>query len=107
LNTNGLVGSHQVYVNVTRNMIGHALPFDKSRLVIEVFEDIVIDDDVVTLIKALADEGDTIALNDFKLNAGAARRLLLANIVKLDVIALERPTQRQHYLATPVSDRLT
>ena len=96
LNMNDLVGNHQVYVNFTRNLIGQILPFHKSRLVVEVLEDIVIDDHVADPIKALADEGYSIALDDSTRNAGADLLLPLADIVKLDVFALDRPTLRHH-----------
>jgi EAL and modified HD-GYP domain-containing signal transduction protein len=96
LNMNSLVGDNRVYVNFTRNLIGYSLPFDKSRLVIEVLEDVIFDDELVALIKTLADDGYTIALDDFELKPGAERVLPLVDVVKLDVIALDRQALRYH-----------
>ena len=90
LNMNDLVGNHQVYVNFTRNLIGHALPLNKSRLGIEALEDIVIDNNVVDLINALADEVYSIALDDFKIKTGDERLLSLADIVKRTMTCLTR-----------------
>jgi len=62
-----------------------------------------IDDDVVNLIKAVADEGYTIVLDVFTLKTGVERLLPLADIVKRTPTCLTRCCRT---MATVARDRI-
>lgn len=86
---NEVVGSLPAFINVTRELLCsdrlYSLP--PHRVVLEVLEDIVIDDELVTAVSQLREEGYLIALDDFAIKPGTERLLPLATYVKLDVMA--------------------
>ena len=88
LDINELIGTKKAFINFTRNLLSNPPPFDKSRLVIEVLEDVVIDDSLVADLKVLSEQGYTIALDDFILQESSHRILDIADIVKVDIMEL-------------------
>ncbi len=91
-----LVGTHYAFINFTRGFIvgDNPLPFTGNNVVIEVLEDIQPDQDVINGIKRLADEGHMIALDDFVYNDKLRPLIKLADIIKIDVAALDQTTIR-------------
>jgi len=91
-----VVGDKKAYINFTKRLIKEPPPFDKEGFVIEVLEDIVIDDDLVTSLKQLANSGYTIALDDYVHNEHSHRILPFVDIVKIDVLQLNEEELEQH-----------
>ncbi len=81
-----LVGDQVCFINLTREfLVGDLpLPFDPDRVVLEVLETVVVDDELVAGLRALRERGYTIALDDFVLHGPHEDLLGLATYVKLD-----------------------
>ncbi|MBW9265387.1 MAG: HDOD domain-containing protein [Candidatus Thiodiazotropha sp. (ex. Lucinisca nassula)] len=81
-----LVGPHQVFINMTRAFFTELqpLPIDKSRLVIEVLEDIEPTAEVISGVSRLHAEGYTIALDDFRFESRWNPLLPHCSIVKVE-----------------------
>ncbi|MEN0065250.1 MAG: HDOD domain-containing protein [Myxococcota bacterium] len=83
-------GRSRAFINVTRGLLCNrrliSLPPD--RVVLELLEDIEIDDDLVRVVRELADQGYTFALDDYVYREGFEHLLPFATYVKLDVMAL-------------------
>ncbi len=93
-----VVGAHKAFVNVTRNFLIHSelLPPPGSQLVIEILEDILVDNEITEAVRELKKRGYTIALDDFTYHPDLTPLLELADIVKLDVLDLDREQLREH-----------
>lgn len=81
-----------VFINFTRKWLIDPPPFDPSQVIIEVLESIEMDAEVVEALQRLADQGFTIALDDFVYTSAWEDALRIAHIVKLDVLELDRST---------------
>jgi len=85
-----LVGAHRAFVNVPYAFLTaglcRALPPD--RVVLEILETVEVDRDVIRVARALVADGHTLALDDFVFRDGMQELVELADIVKLDVLAL-------------------
>ncbi|MFC1692004.1 EAL and HDOD domain-containing protein [Candidatus Latescibacterota bacterium] len=86
-----LIGSGKAFINLTRNFFleKYPLPFLRDRVVLEVLEDIILDEELIAGVRALSDSGFTIALDDVVNPEDIIPLLDIADIVKLDIIALE------------------
>jgi len=86
-----LVGSQFAFINLTRRfLVGeHPLPFTPDRVVLEVLEDVEPDAEVVAAVRRLAERGFTIALDDFIYREEMRPLIELADIIKIDLMALE------------------
>ncbi|MDQ2075571.1 EAL and HDOD domain-containing protein [Marinimicrobium sp. ABcell2] len=91
-----VVGQHQAYINFTRTLLLTPPPFDRSQLVVEVLEGQQIDAEMLDSLKILKDQGYTIALDDFVLGPETELLLPYADIVKLDVLALNERQLQEH-----------
>jgi EAL and modified HD-GYP domain-containing signal transduction protein len=96
LDISQVVQSHPAYINFTRKLILNPPPFDKRRFVIEVLEDITVDDELNTNLQALKDAGYIIALDDFIYESKWDTALRIADIVKIDVLALSLAEIERH-----------
>lgn len=87
-----LVGSRLAYINFTRRFLmdENLLPPDKSRIVLEVLEDIEPDEEFVAALQRVAQSGYRIALDDFVFADKYRPLIKLAQTVKLDVRSLSR-----------------
>jgi EAL and modified HD-GYP domain-containing signal transduction protein len=101
LDFDGLVGNKRAYINFTRNLLVEPPPFDRSRYVIEVLEDINIDDRFIADLTTLHKAGYTIALDDFVIRETSHQILPLADIVKIDVLTLNPTELRDHLEQLP------
>lgn len=93
-----LVGSHPAFINTTRGFLHGDLPLPelKSRIVLEVLEDIKVDDALVDRLTSLSQQGYRLALDDFVYGPGCERVLAVADYVKLDVQALSEDELVDH-----------
>lgn len=91
-----VVQNHPAYINFTRNLILNPPPFDKKRFVIEVLETVEVDDELIRNLQALKNSGYTIALDDFVYDSRWDPVLRIADIVKLDVLALDQNALQEH-----------
>lgn len=93
-----LVGSKRAFINLTRDFIlqDYTAVFPTDRVVLEVLENIVIDAELIEAIRALSRQGYTIALDDFVFDENLHPLVEVADIVKVDVLALARPALRQN-----------
>ncbi|MCP4409466.1 MAG: HDOD domain-containing protein [Gammaproteobacteria bacterium] len=91
LSVEEITGNTIAFINFTRNLILNPPPINERCCVIEVLEDIEFDDTVIEGIKKVKQMGFRIALDDFVYSERATEALTLANIVKLDVLAFDKP----------------
>ena len=87
-----IVGSKLAFINMTRDFIiqDYAILFPTDRVVLEVLEDITVDTKLVDAIRNLSERGYTIALDDFVFHDHLRPLVDIADIVKVDVLALNR-----------------
>ncbi len=94
-----VVGRARAFVNFTRELLlegGDRLPLPPSRLVIEVLEDVVVDTALVRAVRSLSQQGYTIALDDFEFDERWRPLLPYADIIKIDVRALDAKAIEDH-----------
>jgi len=85
-----LVGEQRAFLNVDRDflMAFRPLPLPPERVVLELVEDQLVDDELVEVLTELVDDGFTLALDNFDHRPDYEPLLGLAHIAKLDVQAL-------------------
>ena len=87
-----LVGPHRAFINLTHNhvlqMAEQPMPELKDRLVLEVLEDIKADKEIIEAVTKLANDGFTIALDDFIYSESLQPLVELSDIIKIDLMAL-------------------
>ncbi len=93
-----VVGKHIAFLNMTRGHLikGEPLPFAHDQVVLEILEDIAADVEVITAVEKLADQGYRIALDDFVFNESLWPLIKLADIIKIDILALSSEELEQH-----------
>jgi EAL and modified HD-GYP domain-containing signal transduction protein len=92
------VGSKRAFINLTRDFIlqDYTAVFPADRVVLEVLENIEVDTELIEAVRALSRQGYTIALDDFVFHEHLRPLVEIADIVKVDVLALDRPALRQN-----------
>lgn len=92
-----LVGSKRAFINLTRDFIlqDYTAVFPADRVVLEVLENIVVDAELIEAIRALSHQGYMIALDDFVFDEHLRPLVEVADIIKVDVLTLERSALRQ------------
>ncbi len=85
-----LVGEQRAYLNVDRRFLTQfrPLPLPPERVVLELVEDQLIDDELIDVLRELVADGFTLALDNFDHSPEYEPLLELAHIAKLDVQAL-------------------
>ena len=93
-----IVGNRLAFINLTRSFfVGeHTVSLPKNRVVLELLEDIDADEEVIAGVKRLSDQDYTIALDDFIYHESLQPLVSLADLVKIDVMALNRDEIREH-----------
>ena len=93
-----LVGDRLAFINLTRRFLtgDHPLPEMTERVVLEILEDIEPTAEVIAAVKRLAGLGYTIALDDFLYQPALAPLVEQAEIVKIDLLALDADGLREH-----------
>lgn len=93
-----IVGEHLAFINLTRSFFTdeHVVSLPRERVVLELLEDIVVDEVLIEGVKRLSEQGYLIALDDFIYHESLRPLLELADIVKIDVMALDRTQIGEH-----------
>lgn len=93
-----IVGDKLAFINLTHAFIvGHyALPFPPSRGCLEILENVTVDAAVIEAVRHLSGQGYTIALDDFVYHEALRPLVQLADIIKIDVLALDRAELKRH-----------
>jgi c-di-GMP phosphodiesterase len=93
-----LVGAHRAFVNIPYAFLtnGYCQTLPTDRVVLEILEDVDIDSRVIDTARALVAGGHTLALDDFVFRDGIEPLVELAEIVKLDVLALTPRELAEH-----------
>lgn len=93
-----IVGEQPAFINVTRGFLDGSLPLPelKSKIVLEILEDITPTAEVVANISHLVGSGYQIALDDFRYRPELDPLLELAHMVKLDVSDLTERELGEH-----------
>lgn len=83
-----LVGDSYAFINFPRELVINGITdiLPPERVVIEILEDVVIDDELITGIQSLSEQGFRIALDDFVYGDEWLPLLELTDIIKLDVM---------------------
>ena len=93
-----LVGPHKAFINFTRTFIStpDLISLPPDQVVIEVLEDIEPTETVINTLKNLKEQGHTIALDDFVYDSKFEPLVELADIIKIDIMALDNAEIEQH-----------
>jgi EAL and modified HD-GYP domain-containing signal transduction protein len=93
-----IVGPHTAWVNVSREFIlsGLAGTVPPGLVGLEILEDQVIDDRLISALQVLKAQGYRLALDDFEYGPHAEPLLPLVDVVKLDMLALGREKLTRH-----------
>lgn len=83
-----LVGGALAYLNVSREFLlsVRPLPLPPQRVVLELLEDQLVDDELLDVLQELVAQDFTIALDDFRFTPATEQLLAYAGVVKLDVL---------------------
>ncbi|VAW80116.1 Predicted signal transduction protein [hydrothermal vent metagenome] len=93
-----IVGDKLAFINLTRSFFVDEMTISlpKDRVVLELLEDIEADEDVVAGVTRLIEQGYSIALDDFIYHESLQPLVELADIIKIDVMALSQDEIRDH-----------
>jgi EAL and modified HD-GYP domain-containing signal transduction protein len=93
-----IVGPHTAWINVSREFVlsGLARTVPPGVVGLEILEDQLIDDRFTTAVSALKAQGYRLALDDFEYSPSAEALLPLADVIKLDLMALGRDGVARH-----------
>ena len=93
-----VLGGKLGFINLTRAFLTGEipLPFDNNHVVLEVLEDIVIDEEIIEAVKNFSKQGYTIALDDFIYNEDLKPLVDVADIIKIDLLALTDEELAEH-----------
>ncbi len=87
-----IVGAHTAWINVSREFVlrDFVQTIPPGLVLVEILEDQLIDDRLVGAIGELKQQGYRVALDDFQYSPSVEPLLALADVIKLDVLALGR-----------------
>ena len=93
-----LVGDCKAFVNMPRGFIigEHTLSLPSDKLVLEILEDVKVDELIIKSVQNLANQGYTIALDDFVYHESLKPLVNLADIIKIDLMALSTAELEAH-----------
>jgi c-di-GMP phosphodiesterase len=96
-----IVNKRKAFINLTRSFfVNHqTISLPKDRVVLELLEDIEADDQVIDGVRRLSEQGYTIALDDFIYHESLKPLVKLANLIKIDIMSLDRDEIRDHVQA--------
>jgi EAL and modified HD-GYP domain-containing signal transduction protein len=92
------VGQKRAFINMTRDFFlrDYSQIFPPDRVVMEVLEHITIDAEFIEAVRHLSALGYTIALDDFVYRVNLRELIEIADIIKVDVLALSREQLQAH-----------
>jgi len=95
---NNIIDNKMGFINLTRNFVTGSLPIPgaEDRLVLEVLEDIELDDKVLDGIQKLKQQKYIIALDDFIFHPHLEPLVQIADIIKIDLMALSEEELEDH-----------
>ena len=101
-----VVGNKQAFLNFTRGLLtqDYGRVFPPDRVVLEVLEDVEVDEDLLRGIQGLSQSGYTIALDDFTHQENLLPLLSVADIIKVDLPAIDRSRLGEHVAALRTRD---
>ena len=88
LSIDDVIGDHKAFINFTPRLLEMEIPIEPARCVIEVLEDVEVTDALLESLKRAKQKGHLVALDDFEYNETLQPLVDLADIIKLDVLAL-------------------
>jgi len=93
-----IVGSHPAFINFTYDfLVGeYKIPELHNQIVLEILEDVKVTDELVTAVKKLSDNGYQIALDDFIYRDEMLPLIEIADIIKIDILQLDKLSLREH-----------
>ncbi|MEO5573477.1 MAG: HDOD domain-containing protein [Gammaproteobacteria bacterium] len=93
-----IVGEKMAFINLTRTFIlgSYLFPFPQTRIGLEILEGIRVDADIVESVRKLSEQGYLIVLDDFVYHENLLPLVEMADIIKLDILALGRDGVREH-----------
>ncbi len=93
-----VVGNGLAFVNVTREFLldDDPPPLPRERVVLEILEDAVIDEELIGAVRSWRERGFTIALDDFVYDPRWEPLLPLASVIKIEVPALDEAGLAEH-----------
>lgn len=93
-----VIGNKRGFINLTRAFLTGEIPipFDNKQFVLEILEDIVIDEEIIEAVKNFSSQGFTIALDDFIYQDDLKPLIALADIIKIDLLALTEQELIEH-----------
>ncbi len=93
-----IVGNHKAFINLTRVFISNPdlIVAPPDQIVLEILEDIEPNETILNTLKTLKQKGHTIALDDFIYEDKYKPFVELADIVKIDIMALDNDEIAQH-----------
>ncbi len=103
-----LVGDKWAFINLTRPFLmgEYPIPLQPDKLILEILEDIVLDQELVEAVRDLKAKGFTLALDDVIDPARLEALAGLASMVKVDLMTTNRlllPQQIDRYMSARVS----
>lgn len=93
-----VIGQSLAFVNLTRNFIlsDDPIPYAQDRIVLEILEDIEVDEELISAVRKLVDQGYSIALDDFIFHKKLIPLVKLASIIKIDLLTLTEAELIEH-----------
>jgi EAL and modified HD-GYP domain-containing signal transduction protein len=93
-----IVGPKLAFINLTRDFIlqDYSFVFPAGRVVMEVLEDIPVDTELLNAVRRLSTQGYLIALDDFIYHERLQPLVELADIIKVDILALDQRALQEH-----------
>jgi EAL and modified HD-GYP domain-containing signal transduction protein len=93
-----VLGGKLGFINLTRAFLTGEipLPFDHQDVVLEILEDIEVTDEIIESVKRFSKQGYTIALDDFIYHEDFKPLVDIANIIKIDLLALSEEELEEH-----------
>ena len=88
LSIDDVIGDHKAFINFTPRLLEMEIPIEPARCVIEVLEDVEVTDALLESLERAKQKGHLVALDDFEYNEALQPLVDLADIIKLDVLAL-------------------
>ncbi len=93
-----LVRDKLAAINLTEQFLlnDNRLPFSPRQVILEILEDVPVTPALISAVQRLVEKGYIIALDDYLYNSAHAPLLNLAEIVKIDLLALDEQQLKEH-----------